>query len=210
MADATFTPPAPRRRRRWLRVLGWALGVFLVLILALYFVVTSAGFLKRVVLPRVGKALNASITVSDASISPFSRVVLKGLKVQTSGAEPLVECDEVRLRYSLTDILRGNMDVDEVAMVSPKVVLLENPDGTSNLDPILKSQQPKPKEQKPAVPSQPAKPLRIDLKQLSITGAILRQVKLYPSGTRDVNEWRRNQMLQVRQSDRIAVQDKLV
>jgi len=160
----------------------------IVLVLALYFVVTSAGFLKGVILPHASKALNASITVSDASISPFSRVVLKGLKVQTSGAEPLVECAEVRLRYSLTDILRGNLHVDEVALVSPKVVVVENPDGTSNLDPILKSQQPKPKEQKPARPTQPAKPLQIDLKELSITGAILRQVKLYPSGTRDVTE----------------------
>jgi DNA-binding response OmpR family regulator len=33
-------------------------------------------------------AMNATITVSDASLHPFSEVVLKELKVQTTGAHP--------------------------------------------------------------------------------------------------------------------------
>src|ERR1035441_404914 len=99
--------------------------------------------------------MNAQVTVSDASISPFSQVVLKDLKVQTTGAEPLLTATEGRLRYSLMDIIRGNIHVDEVTLASPTVVLVENADGSSNLDPILKSQQAKPGEKKP---EQPAKP----------------------------------------------------
>jgi hypothetical protein len=183
----TSSAPAPRKRRSWLRAIAWILGVLVVLLLAAYFVGTSSAFFKGVILPRVSAALNAKVTVSDASISPFSQVVLRNLKVQTTGAEPLVSAPEVRLRYSLMDILRGNMHVDEVAMVSPTIVLVTNPDGTSNLDPILKAQNTKPPEKKPA-PAQPSKPAKIDLKKFAITDATLRQVKLYKGTNSDVSE----------------------
>jgi uncharacterized protein involved in outer membrane biogenesis len=165
-------------------------GILIVLLVVVYFVATSGAFFKGVILPRVGKAMNAQVTVSDASISPFSQVVLRNLKVQTTGSEPLVTATEVRLRYSLMNIIRGNIHVDEVALVSPTVVLVENPDGSSNLDPILKSQQAKPGEKKPEQPAKApgAKPLQIDLKKFALTDATIRRVKNYKNGTRDVAE----------------------
>src|ERR1041385_3587595 len=96
MAEATITPP--RKRPRWLRALVWLLGVFIVLVVAVYFVATSSAFFTGVILPRVSKAINANITVSEASISPFKEVILRNLKVQTTGAEPLVTAAEVRAR----------------------------------------------------------------------------------------------------------------
>jgi uncharacterized protein involved in outer membrane biogenesis len=136
----------------------------LVLLVVGYFVVTSAGFFKGVILPRVGRAMNAHVTVSGATISPFSQVILRDLKVATTGTEPLVSAAEVRLRYSLMDIIKGNIKVDEVALVSPTVALVKNPDGSSNLDPILKSQQPKAPEKKPEQPAKPSagKPPQLD------------------------------------------------
>src|SRR5438094_326639 len=112
MADKTVTTPAPRRRRRWLRVLGWLFLIFILLLVAVYFVGTSSGFVKGVILPRVSKSINADITVSDASISPFKEVVLHNLKVQAQGQEPLITAPEVRARYNLMDIIRGNIHVD--------------------------------------------------------------------------------------------------
>ena len=189
MAETTVTSsaPAPRKRRGWLRAIAWILGVLVVLLVVAWFVVTSSAFFKGVILPRVSAALNATVTASDASISPFSQVVLRNLKVQTTGTEPLVNAPEVRLRYSLMDILRGNLHVDEVALVSPTIALVTNPDGTSNLDPILKAQETKPPEKKPA-PAQPSKPAKIDLKKFAITDATLRKVKLYKGTNSDVSE----------------------
>jgi len=116
-----------------------------------YFVVTSSAFFKGVVLPRASKAVGGQITVAKVSISPFSRVHLRQLKVQTTGTEPLLQADEVHLRYSRFSILRGTMKVHEVTVVSPVVHLIENADGTSNLDPLVK------KEEKPAsTPSAPS------------------------------------------------------
>ena len=190
MADTTFITPAPRKRRVWLRALVAVFAVLLVLLVVVYFVATSSGFLTGVILPRVSKAMNAQITVSDASISPFSQVVLRGLKVQTAGTEPLLSAAEVRLRYSLMDILKGNIRVDEVTVTSPMVTLIENEDGTSNLDPLLKAE---PKQAALPVPvplAKPAagKPLMIDLKAVALTDATIRRVKNYANGSRDVTE----------------------
>ena len=172
------------KRRSWLRALAWVAGIVIVLVVVLYFVATSSAFFKGFILPRVSKAMNAQVTVSSASISPFSQVVLHDLKVQTTGSEPLVTASEVSARYHLFDILHGNINVDDVALASPTVVVVQNPDGSSNLDPLLKSQQPKPQ----AAPSQPSKPTQIDLKKLTLTDATVREVKLYKNGNRDVTE----------------------
>src|SRR6476660_2246906 len=104
MADATVSSPAPRKRRSWLRIIGVILGILIVLLVVAYFVGTSSAFLKGVILPKVSKSINADVTVADASISPFSSVVLKDLKVQSKGYEPLVTAKEVRAHYSLMDI----------------------------------------------------------------------------------------------------------
>ena len=168
MSDTNVTIAAPRKRRGWLRALAWGFVSLLVLLLVVYFVGTSSAFFKGVILPKVSSALNAKVTVSDASISPFHEVVLHNLKVQTTGTEPLVSAPEVRLRYSLMQIIGGNIQVDEVTLSAPTVTLVQNPDGTSNLDPILKAQQGKPQERRVSAPTKPSKAARVDLKKFQI------------------------------------------
>lgn len=188
MPDTTLvTAPAPRKRHRLLRTLLWIVGVFIILLVVVYFVATSSAFLQAVILPRASKSLNAKITVSDASISPFKEIILHNLKVQTTGEEPLVTAPEVRVRYHLMNIIGGNIDIDEVALSSPTINLVENADGTSNLDPLLKSQKEKSKEKKPSE-AKASKPTRIDLKKFALSGATIRKVKNYPGGNRDVSE----------------------
>ena len=188
MADTTIvSSPAPRKRRRWLRVLAWLVGLFVLLLVVVYFVGTSSAVFKGVILPRLSKTINADVTVTDASISPFKQVVLHNFKVQSKGTEPLVTASEVRLRYSLMDIIGGNIHVDEATLSSPTIVLVENPDGSSNLDPIRNSQKEKPKPAK-AEPSKPSKPLKIDVKKVAMTGGTIRSIKIYKDGQRDVTE----------------------
>ena len=186
MADTKVTPPAPKKRRGWLRALAWIFIILIVLVVAVYFVGTSSAFLKGVILPRVSKSLAADVTIGDASMHPFKEVVLHNLKVQPRGAEPLVTAPEVRARYSLMDIIRGNIHVDDLVLSSPTIVLTENPDGTSNLDPMKKAQKEKPakKEQQ----AKPSKPTHIDVRKVSLTDGTVRKIKLYAGGNRDVTE----------------------
>ncbi|PYJ85393.1 MAG: hypothetical protein DME22_09315, partial [Verrucomicrobia bacterium] len=173
MANATTESSRPAKRRSWKRKLAPFCVGLLLLLVALYFVATSAPFFKAAILPRVGKALNAEVTVGDASLSPFSQVVLRQLKIKTTGAEPLLQADEVRLRYSLWSIVGGNIKVDEVTLDSPTIQIVQNADGTSNLDPLVG------KEEKPAAkpPAKPSKPLRLDVKNVTLKNVSLRAVQ---------------------------------
>src|SRR6266478_2532021 len=156
MANTTpESSPQPVKRRSWARKLLIIGSGLMVLLVVFYFIATSAAFLKGVILPRASKALNAQITVGDASLSPFSQVVLRQLKVRTTGAEPLLEANEVRLRYGLWSIIGGKIKVDEITLDSPVIHILQNADGTGNLDPFLKKETKQPG--KPA--AQPSKPL---------------------------------------------------
>ena len=141
MANETTTS---RKPRRWLRWIGYIFGGLIMLLVIAYFVGTSQWALKSIILPKASAAMNAQVTAEGASISPFSSVEIRGLKVQTTGVEPLVTAQLVRARYSLMDILKGNINVGEVTLDSPVVNLVTAADGTSNLDPITKGAEPKP------------------------------------------------------------------
>jgi uncharacterized protein involved in outer membrane biogenesis len=186
----TSPPQPPKKRHRFLKTIVWIVCIFVVLLVAVYFVGTSSAFLKGVILPRVSKSMNADITVADASIHPFKEVVLHNLVVKTTGTEPLITAQEVHARYSLMDIIGGKIHVDEAVLTSPKIVLIENADGTSNLDPLTKGQKEKPKtekEKKAEQPGKPSKPPEIDIKKVALNDATV-QIKDFRNGNRDVTE----------------------
>jgi uncharacterized protein involved in outer membrane biogenesis len=172
-----------------LRILGWAAGTLLLLVLVSYFVVTSSGFFKGVILPKVSQAMNADVTVTDASLSPFSSVTLRGLSVRPAQSEPVLTASEVRLRYSLFSIIGGNIKVDEVALVSPKIYVEQRADGTSNLDPLLKNSKSSTETtSKPPTPDKDSKPPQIDIKKITMTDGSVRVVQRDATGGEAVSE----------------------
>jgi hypothetical protein len=190
MNELPSSTPRSGRRRRWLRIITGFSGALILLLVAAWFVVTSSAFFRGFILPHVGKAANATVTVDEAIIRPFSEVILRNLKIRTTGDEPVITVTEVRIRYHLRDILGGNFNVDEVALVSPVINLIENPDGTSNLDPLFKSQSHGTKTGSLAKNSNPknSKPLHVYLKELALTDATILDTKDYGDGRQDVTE----------------------
>ncbi|HKQ40281.1 MAG TPA: AsmA family protein, partial [Verrucomicrobiae bacterium] len=99
-----------------------------------------------------------------------------------------------RVRHSLMDIIRGNIKVAEVTAVSPVIQIVEQPDGTSNLDPILKQQQTQTPPQKPQPPNgkpserKPSSPPQVDIGQVRIENATLRKTTLHNGSAPDVME----------------------
>ncbi len=150
-----------------------------VLLVIGFFVVTSSGFLRAVVLPKVGDSLNAKVTAGEVSLSPLKQIVLKDLRVQTTGAEPLLTSAEVRVDYHLFELLRGHINLDLISLSKPVITLIENPDQTSNLEPILN----RPGEE--AKPAAPAKPLQVEIKKIMVTDGTVRQIKRFDASHRD-------------------------
>ncbi len=164
----------PASLGRKLAIVG---GGLLFLLAVLYFVIGSAAFFKEVILPHVAKTLNANIEVGEASISPFSHVVLRRLKVQTTGPEPLLVAEELRVRYRLLDLLRGKIGVEELTLISAVAHIVQETNGTSNLDPLLAG-----KTSKPAKPSGPAEPLQLALKNIALQNATVRLLQKTSQG----------------------------
>ncbi len=191
MTEDKSTPsPAPvvPKKSGLLRKLGLAAVALLVLLLAGYFAVTSAMFQKGVVLPRVAKAIGAELTVEDTSISPFSSVVLRGVKLQLPGSEPIFTAKEIQARYSLMDIIRGNIAIEEAAVSGATINVVQHPDGTFNFTPIVKateSKEPKPAKPATATPSEPPK---LNIKSISVKDAAIRFARTDKSGAKLVAE----------------------
>ena len=189
MADVTSPAPEqrPRKRGSWLRALAFLLALFLVLLVVVYFVATSSEFFQRQVLPRVSKSLNAEVTVSSAEIHPFSQVILHDLKIQPTNEPTLLMAREARVSYSLWDIIGGNIHVGELKIASPVIQVVQNPDGSSNLDPLLKAQAGKAESGK-AESGKGAKPLRVEVRKVTITDASVSRIQRHENGTRDLVE----------------------
>lgn len=166
MAQTDLTPP---QRRHWLKWICGALGTLVVLVVALYFIVTSSAFFRGFILPRVGQALNAAVTVREAEIHPFSSIVLRDLTVTVNGAAPVFTAPAVIARYNLRAILGGQIAVDEVAVVSPRVTVIENGDGSSNL--------PVPPPAAKSAPAGKASTPVVDIKSIRLENATIRYVR---------------------------------
>src|SRR5688572_3997251 len=106
-------------RTPWAKRIGIFFGILLVLLVVAYFVGTSSPFVKAVILPKVGRSMNARIAAGDISVSPFSQIHGRQLRVGTTGPEPLLTAEGVRVRYSLMDILKGNINISELTLNSP-------------------------------------------------------------------------------------------
>ncbi len=184
MTTPASSSSSSSKKSSLLRKLLFVSGGLIFLLIIAYFVLTSSAFFKGFILPRASKAVGGEITVAEASISPFSQVTLRQLTVKTTGAEPLLQAEEVRLRYSLFAILGGTLKVDEITIASPVVNIVENADGSSNLDPLMKSES-KP-ESAPAPES--SEPPQIDLKNFELKNASVRYVKNLKDGGREVVE----------------------
>lgn len=178
MPETTNTPPR-RKRSSWLRKLMVFAACLVVLLVVAYFTVTSSAFIRRVALPRVGKAINAELAVQDVALSPFSGMTLRKLVVKTTGPDPLIAADEVRVRYNLRSILRGNIEVHEASLIAPTVHIVQEPDGKTNLDPLLKKQEPdKPSDQ----------PLQLDVRNVALKNANVRLAKKEKDGASQTTE----------------------
>jgi hypothetical protein len=190
MPDATSAAPnaGPRNRRSWLRVLGWLFTIFVVLLVALYFLVTGSEFQKKHILPRISESIGANVTVSSLTLHPFSQTVLRDLNVQPTNQAPLLTAKEVRVKCNLLDILGGNIRIDEAALTSPVFQLVQNPDGTSNLDPLTKATRARARQATKG-PSKTSKPIQVDIRKLILSDATIRRIQNHKVGTGDLVEF---------------------
>lgn len=164
-------------RASWGKRIGITIGVLALLLIVAYVVGTSSAFIKAVILPKVGASMNARVTADSVSVSPFSQIHIQKLRIETTGTEPLLTADEVRLRYSLMDMIGGKINVKEATLGSPAITIIQEADGSSNLDPILKGKE---KEEKKPGSDEPA---NLSLSNVALKNGSVRQIQKSKDGS---------------------------
>jgi len=177
------TQTSRRRSSAW-RHFPILAAVVIVVLLALYFILSSSAFLKAVVVPRVGKALNAKVTVDKVSLSPFSKLVVENVKVQTTGLEPVIQADRMSVNYSLLDLIGGTFALQDVTVNGAKIRVIQEPDGKSNLDPLM---HPRAAETQPPSAAG-AKPTAIDIGKITVTKSLIAYTQLSKDSSRQTTE----------------------
>ncbi len=173
MADSVLNVPARGKNSKRVII---ALAGLLILLGLLYVTASSSWFVKGFVLPRVSEAVHATVTAEEVSLHPFSSLTVRGLRVTTQGELPLALVQEVRVRYSLWDILRGTLTVDELSVNGAAVSVLPLGSGRDSLSPILEASSAS------ATPAPANSSPRFQLKNLSVAGLQLRHVTLDDAG----------------------------
>lgn len=167
------TQTSHRRSSAWRHFPILAAAVIVVL-LALYFMVSSSAFLKAFVVPRVGKALNARLTVDKVSLSPFSKLVVENVKVETTGLQPVIQADRMSVNYSLFQLIGGAVALQDITVNGAKIRVIQQPDGKSNLDPLLQARV---GETQPP-PTAGAKPTALDIGKITVTQSLISYTQL--------------------------------
>ena len=129
--------PPPRKRRRW----PWILGGLLALLLigaALLPAILSTGPVRRMVLGRVNRQLNGKVEVDSWSLSWFSGIRIHNVRVTDAQGDAVAEIGSISVPASLPGLLRGVKRLGTVEVNQPRAYLVLRPDGSTNLDDLVK------------------------------------------------------------------------
>ena len=170
----------PNRRRKWLL----AAGAFVLLLIIGWFVLTSGPVVKALVLPRVAAALHAELTVEQLSLSPFSGIDLKQVKLSPVGGQPLAEIAGVKVRYQLFKLIRGELAIDEVVVDHPRFTIRQRADGGSDLSDWLAKLRGG--TATPAVGTKTSAPIQLKIGKVSIRDGAVRYELVKADGFKDV------------------------
>ncbi len=100
--------------KRFLKIAGLSFGGLLVLLVGLFFVVTSDAFIRRVVLPRAGAAVGLPMRAETVSFSFSRHLRIDGLEIGDSDDFRLL-AGTILVRYQLWPLLRrGDLIVDQI------------------------------------------------------------------------------------------------
>jgi len=131
--------------------------------------------------PALAPQSHADVTVTDISVHPFSKITVRGLKVQARGQEPFITAPEVRAQLqSLEPPPRATCIVRNRTR-SPTVNAGRNPDGSRNLTRCCRRREKKPSAARPSRPAKASKPPQIDVRKLTVSNATFRMIKNTPA-----------------------------
>lgn len=161
------TPP-PQKKKRWGRRITFSLLIFLLLIALLALLapsIASTSPIRRLVLRKINHNLNGSVAIQDWSIGWRSGIDVTGIRVLDERNAEILSVAHLRTGLSLLDAMRGRFHCGETIIDEPNLEqLIIYPDGSNNLQKILKPANAPPPPSQPEN-KQPAKTITTSPKE---------------------------------------------
>jgi len=139
----------------WLKRLGWALGVVLLLWVVTWLAVPAV--VKWQLPPKLGEALGRTVTLGEVNFKPWAMsLTLDDLAIagRAPGDPPLLEVKRVLVDTSLSSLVRFAPVIEALRIDAPKVHLARTGEGHYDIDDLIQRFTPKP-DPKPS--SEPAR-----------------------------------------------------
>lgn len=135
-SDTGSSSPAPKKKKllKWALIVGGG-GVAAVGLLVLVTpTLLSTGAGKSFVVGKINASLKGKIEIESWSLGWFSPISVTGVKVYDDQNRLAVTVPSVKTGLTVLSAARGNLDLGEVVIESPNLVLFEmRKDGTDNL-----------------------------------------------------------------------------
>lgn len=98
-------------------------------------------------IPLAQKALQREIAFGDIEIGLLSGVTLSDLVVkQKDGENDFISVQRLTLHYRLWSLLQGKVEIDQIALQSPRIAMTRNPNGRFDGEDLIRAGESRPRE----------------------------------------------------------------
>ena len=125
---------------------------------------------QQALLARLREASGVDVRAGGMDVALSSGIRLRGVAVANPAPLPgnLLTAETLVLRYRLLPLLRGRLEIDELAVEKPELTMVLDANGTSNLEKLLARPRREPEGTVPA-----PLPLRLVVARAAMSGAVL-------------------------------------
>jgi AsmA protein len=127
------------------KILYLAIALTIVIVIALTVVIkiyVTPESVKSFLIPEAEKALQRKVSLGGIDISLLKGIHVRDFVIKESdGKTDFISCDDFIFRYKLLPLLSRKIIVEEVKLVSPRVRIERNQEGTFNFEDIGKREQ---------------------------------------------------------------------
>ena len=122
------------KKKKILKIIAMVLSCLVLLVIALFWTVTSSSFITEVILPMAGNSIDMPIKAGRVNLSLFkSRLVAENVTVGPEKT-PLVKADKLDASFSLCALLGGRFVFHDVLLDKAAITLAKDANGKWNYE----------------------------------------------------------------------------
>jgi len=170
--------PLPKRKRGWIRILLWLVVaglIGLVVLIALLPTILSSGPITRRIAAGASESLDRDVRIGDFSLGWRSGLKLTDVSVTERDGAPFASLKSLSCDLGIMALVRGRIEVRDLSLVEPKLVVRRDKEGHLNIDDLLNPAK-EPGEERPPEQEPPAHEGPIKLPDTSIRAAVVNGV----------------------------------